>query len=77
MPTYRLKNAAYLRVPRHTAPVHFPPGSVVETDAPPAITWQPLDQAAIDAFQARHGDRRLLPNGLQCTKAGSLIGFRK
>lgn len=72
MAQYRLTRPAHIRQSNGLTHL-FQAGEVVTVadDLAPGITWQPLDQPAIDAFQARHGTTRLRPNGLQVYDAGT------
>jgi hypothetical protein len=65
MPQYRLGNDGFLIESGSTWPRHCRKGEVVDLSCAPPISAQPLDQNAIDAFQAHHGNRRIRPNGLQ------------
>lgn len=65
MGKFRLARPAMLRLGTNSKPQFCRAGQIVDIDGPPPISAEPLDQAAIDAFAAQHGNRRLRPNGLQ------------
>lgn len=65
MGKFRLTRPAMLRLGTNSKPQFCRAGQIVDIDGPPPISAEPLDQVAIDAFQAHHGTRRLRPNGLQ------------
>lgn len=68
---YRLTKPAYLCPAGSAAPVVMKAGDVVDLDGPPPITAEPLNQEAIDAFRAQHGNMRMRPNGLQVYDAST------
>ena len=57
MATYRVGRNAYVAVKGNPRPQIVRAGQVIQTDAVPAVSWEPLDDEAIAAVEAHRAEQ--------------------